>query len=112
MVPSHFSRFTFGDVENEHRSRRPPDDGLDAAILCILKDNPHATAHKMARKLGVDPSTIARHLNNYIGMKWLHLRYVLNESESTVCRYLTLYLHKKYMHTKWIPHSLTNPQKM
>lgn len=64
------------DLNDEHRSGRPPDDGLDAAILCMLKDNQHATAHKMPHKLGVDPSTITRHLNNYIGMRWLCLRYV------------------------------------
>lgn len=48
----------------------------------MLKDNPHATAQKMAHKLGVDPSTITRHLNNNIGMRWLHLRYVLHKLSS------------------------------
>ena len=70
------------DLEDEHRSGRTPYDGLDAAILCMLKDNSHATAHKMAHKFSVDPSTVARHLNNSIGMRWLHLRYIPHKLSS------------------------------
>lgn len=42
----------------------------------MLNDNPHAKDHKMVCKLGLNPITITRYLSNYIGMRWLHNRYV------------------------------------
>jgi len=74
------------DLSDLPRSGRPSDDGLTCVILNVLEIDPHASARKTARRLFVSPSTVVRHLEDKLGYKCAHLR--------------------------WVPHILTKAQKL
>lgn len=74
------------DLSDLPRSGRPSDDGLTRVILNVLEIDPHASARKIARSLFISPSTVVRHLEDNLGYKCVHLR--------------------------WVPHILTNAQKL
>ena len=73
------------DLDDNPRSGRLTTEGLDDALKAFLLENPHATAHEMAKELGHSVSTITEHLHA-IGLNSFQLR--------------------------WVPHTLTDTQKV
>lgn len=74
------------DLEDQTREGRPIDEQLLNVIDQTLKDEPFSTIRSIAQ--------------------------TVNSNPATVYRYVTEYLKRIYRHTRWVPHTLTNEQKM
>ena len=81
------NRFSDGDfsIDEKMRSGRPSTYGLDDQICAILQNDRHACSREIAQMIGVSHDTVWRHLHS---------------------------IGKQYLHNCWIPHQLTDKNKM
>ena len=70
------------DIEDDHRSGRPPIDHLDTKILACLESEPFQSAYSLAEALGVSHATVLNRLHNSLGMKNFHVRWVPHQLTS------------------------------
>lgn len=69
-------RFHFDSSSERQKPGRKPDEMLIARINEILKDEPFSSVRSIAEELKENPSTIYRYLTSYIGLIFKYSRYV------------------------------------
>jgi hypothetical protein len=74
------------DLETISSPGQTPGEGLSEVMRHKIEADPHLSARKIAHSLGIAPSTVCHHLRYVLGMKCCHLG--------------------------WIPHTLTEAQKV
>jgi hypothetical protein len=74
------------DFQEDPRLSRPPINFINIKILSALEEEPFHYAYSLVKVMDVSDSTLIRHLQDSLGMRSFHLRWVSHELTSDLRR--------------------------